>query len=369
MTAKSSITVSNITEMAATFTLVLSKDFISDNYLSVGITNAPFEQETSPETWVGESGVLRSNFTEFEYTGTDTVTLRPTLRPGTTYTWYGFAQAANGYYYRVPADGTPITFKTKGTDATGRVEGDGTWKCYGESIGEIAEVYVQRVRFGANEVYRYRVSFTKSGKAKFNLNSADVDVLMCLSTSPDYDSTNGIPKYILDSDDPIVWSVRAGTSYYIWVSAYDTGVSGRTNLVITPPLNEDDDVPDFWDWTQQYELSTGGTGTICADAYVPVNTTGFHPIKATEWNNFTSRIEEVRAYLGYQTKIGFTEVQGESNGYSSPTEFTAKIYNEAAKAIKTLGGNISTIASGQELNAQIFLDLQDQLNAVISKLE
>jgi hypothetical protein len=170
---------------------------------------------------------------------------------------------------------------------------------------------------------------------------------------------NGKYYIILDSS-------RRAAGYGEVYSVNDEGKQFELKVYIDV-FNIDNLLP--WEWTQEYNLEGGGTGTICPEAYIPMDEMGFHPITAVEWNNFTNKIEEVRACLGGQP-FGFTEVFGASNGYANnPSLFTVRIYNEAAEAIKVLGGDIEPIENGQELNAQIFIDLQEQLNAVIDSLD
>lgn len=78
--------------------------------------------------------------------------------------------------------------------------------------------------------------------------------------------------------------------------------------------------PDKWYWSSG--IATGQSLTV--------NSYGIHPLTATEWNNFTSRINEFREYAGYSA-YSFTTV-------SKNQEFTPAIYNEAVAAIKGVSG-------------------------------
>lgn len=115
--------------------------------------------------------------------------------------------------------------------------------------------------------------------------------------------------------------------------------------------------PDNWSWTT----------VIDSSAYIPMDETGFHPVTALEWNNFTDRINQFREYKNC-TAFTFTTVRGASNGYSSsPTVFTPAIYNEAVTAIQGISGYgtlLSSITSGTELTSALFLLLKSELNAI-----
>lgn len=107
--------------------------------------------------------------------------------------------------------------------------------------------------------------------------------------------------------------------------------------------------PENWEWTT----------TISSTAYVPVDSLGFHPVTAVEWNNFTKRINEFREYTGYSDYSFSTVSRGQ--------EFTPVIYNQAVNAIKGISGYgsyLSTISTGTKLSANLFLSLRDELNAI-----
>ena len=103
-----------------------------------------------------------------------------------------------------------------------------------------------------------------------------------------------------------------------------------------------------------------------------MDSTGFHPVTAAEWNGFTAKIQEVYDYMG-GGDIGFTRVRGDSTGYSSnPTTFTPQIYNEAVTGLwvldQSINANSMYISDGTELTASLFTDLRDKLNEIIDGL-
>ena len=130
--------------------------------------------------------------------------------------------------------------------------------------------------------------------------------------------------------------------------------------------------PELWSWTTD----------ISSESIIPTSPKGFHPVTAVEWNEFTERINDVRAYM-YQlnptyyatlaNEYEFDTVYGASNGQNNnPTVFTIDIYNQVVNNLIDLsywaGHNISTISSGQKLTASLFTDLSNQLNYIINQL-
>ena len=107
----------------------------------------------------------------------------------------------------------------------------------------------------------------------------------------------------------------------------------------------------LWEWTQIYDLSTGGTGTICANAYIPVEDGALRPVTATEWNNFVAKVNEV-------TGSSLTTV---SRGGDFVTAYKAVV-----TAIKNTGyGTSLPTTYPVVLNAQLFIDLANALNEII----
>lgn len=96
----------------------------------------------------------------------------------------------------------------------------------------------------------------------------------------------------------------------------------------------------------------------------PKTSGGPFNITATEWNNFTSKINEELKYLG-KTEYSFTKaVKGES--------FTASMYNEAVNAIKSMGGGaggyIYTVNKGDNITEYAVNQIVAELNSAINNL-
>lgn len=82
-------------------------------------------------------------------------------------------------------------------------------------------------------------------------------------------------------------------------------------------------------------------------------------LMATEWNNFTLRINDFREYCGYSTYSFTTAYKGNT--------FTAAMYNQARKAIQGISGYgayIPTVSSGDTITAYQMNILVDELNAI-----
>lgn len=92
-----------------TFLITTSEAINSANYQSIGVTNKSFENGASSlrpgATVYSTSDFWNGQSTQIYFTVTD-------LSPGTKYTFYGFAQAANGKYYTIPENGTSISVTT-----------------------------------------------------------------------------------------------------------------------------------------------------------------------------------------------------------------------------------------------------------------
>lgn len=127
--------------------------------------------------------------------------------------------------------------------------------------------------------------------------------------------------------------------------------------------------PELWAWTQMYELSTGGTGTICPNAYIPIDEDGVHPCTASEWKKFAEKINEVRIYM--RSKGVFVDGGDiDTSWIVSGADFKTH-YNVAVNAIKQItgaGGDLQEIKSGDELNSHLFTFIASELNYAITNL-
>ena len=80
-------------------------------------------------------------------------------------------------------------------------------------------------------------------------------------------------------------------------------------------------------------------------------------LTASEWNSFTSKINEFRRWKGLSNASFTTAVTGNI--------ITASIYNEARAAIEAITGNsISSVSKGSFLTASCLNTLVSQLNSI-----
>jgi hypothetical protein len=109
--------------------------------------------------------------------------------------------------------------------------------------------------------------------------------------------------------------------------------------------------PNNWYWS--YNIVSGG------DVYNTImsgNTIYAYIIPATEWNNFTNRINQFRTYKGL-SNYSFTSVSSDNN-------FTHTIINQAVTAINAMGFSISSLSSGVDVPASVFIQMRDSLNSL-----
>lgn len=123
--------------------------------------------------------------------------------------------------------------------------GESTWSISSDSIGTITNDISKSVYLDKYTMCRYSVSFNSSGTVTF-FTSGTIDTYGFLSTSPNWDSYNGIPTSFLASGDQegendnfsITYNVTAGTIYYVWVRSYTGTDTGQIQLNITKPQGQ-----------------------------------------------------------------------------------------------------------------------------------
>lgn len=223
---------------------------------------------------------------------------------------------------------------------------DPTWSAASvRSIGKITSEYNRSFYTSEYTLYPHSFTFADSGTARFYCYS-DGDTIGYLTQSRYYDSTYGEPDDIITYDDngsgdfDFTCEVEANTTYYLWVKYYFGDDSGYLDLYIEPP-EKAPTRPSNFSWT-----------------YAKVKGEAFN-LKATEWNNFTSRINAFRAYKGL-SNYSFTYAY-------KGNDFTAAIYNQARKAIQAISGYgtyIPTVSAGQDITAYMMNVLVSELNSI-----
>jgi len=144
-------------------------------------------------------------------------------------------------------------------------------------------------------------------------------------------------------------SLSSYTNYEIDVYGYygTSGVTSVGHYDITTYTK-----PSTFSWTTSISQGGGIYGYDLANYRLKILT-------AVEWNAFTTRINQYRAYLGYG---GYTFTTVSTN-----TAMTASIINEAITAINAMSPPTSTpssVSSGNTITAYIFTRLRDSLNSL-----
>ena len=96
-------------------------------------------------------------------------------------------------------------------------------------------------------------------------------------------------------------------------------------------------------------------------------------VSASEWNAFTSKINEFLKYKG-KSAVAFTKavsaglgkgaVVGGNHGLSEGKVISAKMMNEAVNAIASMGGDVSKVVNGTPVTAEFFNNIVDVLNSI-----
>ena len=196
-----------------------------DNYISIsGFTGSSIFTVVPSEgceftRWVYRLGstegtVQYSYNQEFVYTGSQDIYIR-----------------AEGIYKDTPVDPPDVE--------------PVSWSITTKTIGNISDVYRTEFYIGRYELYRYRVMFTSTGKALFSLSGdTNINQWFFLSTSTNWDKTNGRPKDYIKSnyyDGSLHFGfshdVTKEIPYYIWIRSYSGTDTGNLFLTIDPPIS------------------------------------------------------------------------------------------------------------------------------------
>lgn len=163
--------------------------------------------------------------------------------------------------------------------------------------------------------------------------------------------TTTAESYTIDTTSSFAYTATGltpATEYTVNVIYFNTSVSESEYTAMGAKTIETDYNivyrPSDWSWTSN----------IASEQ--PIS------ITATEWNNFRSRINEFRDYLGL-SQWSFTDV-------SKGDDITAATCNGAIRALAAIASatGIDTlpnlVSKGDEIYASFFIDLQNFLNAV-----
>ena len=150
-----------------------------------------------------------------------------------------------------------------------------------------------------------------------------------------------------------------GTEYevYAYVTYVINGIKLIGNGTLKHGTVQTNTRPNDWEWTT----------TISPSAFIPIDSLGFHPVTATEWNNFTNRINAFRKYASDKGISVSGNINYNFTTVSRGQTFTPIIYNQAVNAIKGISGYgsyLSTISNNSILTANLFILLKTELNAI-----
>ena len=126
-----------------------------------------------------------------------------------------------------------------------------------------------------------------------------------------------------------------------------------TSEVCSAPFTTDNTV-EAWQWSITIEPGEPVYNTTRAGTAVTA-----YIIPATEWNQFTSRINELRALYG-RTSYSFTTA-------TSGMNFTPAIVNEAVMALNGIYDELP-VASGEDVQAQHLKMIRDKFNQFLYAL-
>lgn len=282
----------------------LGNDFTPANYIRCGIAleSVSSGQSTAPDYIIDTVSSAAGNTNE---TGSQDTSDRMT--PNQTYTFYGFAQAGNGLYYPAGSDSGTMDEMT---------------------IDEIILSRVADLDWSAIYYADYYQVFW--------------------NTTPDVYAGEGA---VTTSSVYTITGLQPSTTYYYTVEvveiagiggdAVDQGIRSFTTL--------EDPRPDNWTWTTDFY----------AGKEVAVVGNEIEILPASEWNSFTSRINEFRAYKGLSA-YSF------SNAYTG-NEVMASYINQARTAISAMSPSTSvpsSVSSGSSITAYVFTRLRDSLNSI-----
>lgn len=148
----------------------------------------------------------------------------------------------------------------------------------------------------------------------------------------------------------VITGLTPNTQYKIQMDSYDSVSntdSGLSSAIYVITLQSSK--PTNWAW--EYTIVSGGS------FYDQVGST-VYLMRATHWNDFTTRINLFRDYKKYSIYT-FTTAS------TSTTEVGIKnCINQAINAINGMGFSQATVSTGGEVRASILLTMRDNLNSL-----
>lgn len=138
-----------------------------------------------------------------------------------------------------------IRAESSGSGSVDPDPGEEEWALETGNFGNISAITRKYIYLSEYTLYRYKVSFAYDGEATI-YTTGSFDTMGYLSYDDDYDTETGLPiSYFISDDDSgdetnfsITVDVTAGTTYYIFVRAYDPEATGQIDLYVEPPSGE-----------------------------------------------------------------------------------------------------------------------------------
>lgn len=388
----------NETDTGASWTVSgLSNPFNTTYYQSIVIsTGTVADGSSSPP-----SGILDTVSAPSSGSSTSvTDSFSTGLSPGTSTTLYAYATAASdGKYYSAGSDvantltqlSTPsvnsYTVKYRSIDVVvSSVSGAEQYKLEvrDENLSLVSSVTSVSTSLTAsglsvNTLYLFRVRAedTNGSHVTSNWSSYTQVTTLASPSAPQFSSTTVGDNSISLSWSSVSYASTYDLEYRIAFSANSWTVvsTGNTTYNVTG-LNNGTQyefrvrayVPDYGNYTGYSNLTYATPGIRPSNwSWSTAKTAGASfNLTATEWNNFTTRINQFRSYKGISS-FSFTTVS--TNG-----QLLATIYNQASDAINTLSPPTSlptitetgtrSAASGNKVKASYLNGIRDSLNSI-----
>ncbi|MBR5235750.1 MAG: hypothetical protein IKW06_00020 [Clostridia bacterium] len=245
------------------------------------------------------------------------------------------------------------------TEATVRLCTEKVWMMnyQGITYEEIVETLGagNDVRYTANSVYS---DFWFTNK---NLNSSSVlspyyNDLCVLELLYNYNLPSNVDNWIIAKTINAPNGARSATTRYNSSGTIDlTFLESGTSYSIRLVSADYDNTSEYSSWKS---ITTPSRPSNFSWTYSKVQGGAFN-LTATEWNNFTAKVNAFREYK-YLSAYSFTYAY-------KGNDFTAAMYNQAVNAIKGISGYgsyLSTVSKGDTVTAAGLNLLRDELNAI-----
>lgn len=303
----------------------LGSSFTTANYKCVGITIYKFTQQASSINGIVDSIASGA--------GGTTVTSGWIKRDPGDYTFWGFAQAANGKYYPIQdsLDGVSVTVES------------------GVTLPSIKSFSISTV------------DGTLSGDCEWSIGNADSGVtceIRASTTRPSDYEDDGYQKgeygWRITSD---TISFNGANKYYVWLNLYYDGKYVETSITtFTPDLEK----PSKWSWTSAETNAFNNKGKITA-------------LTQTRWNAFIAHVNLAISYYNEANSGNLTLIYDASKMGDDKILY-AEDFTSVCGRINSLCWKfgvqdtaISSVSKGDAIMGSYFTTLSSALNRAINK--